>query len=104
MSTPLKERLGIDGPRDDSARLRTLTPLELEWKRRIYDRLLEVADLTALAGLEKSKGRVQIREIAKRRFTEKGPPLALPQRQLLARRIEDEVLGLGPLEPLLNDP
>ena len=104
-STNLKDRLGIETDTEAGPdRLRILTPLEVEWKRRIYDRLLEIADLTLLAALEKSKARTQIREITQRLFTEQGAPLALPQRQLLARRIEDEVLGLGPLEPLLNDP
>ena len=105
MSTTLKDRLGIETDAElDMDRLRTLSPLEMEWKRRIYDKLLEVADLTLVASLEKNKARTQIREITQRLFTEMGAPLALPQRQLLARRIEDEVLGLGPLEPLLNDP
>jgi pilus assembly protein CpaF len=105
MSTNLKDRLGIETDAETGPdRLRILTPLELEWKRRIYDRLLEIADLTVLAALEKSKARTQIRELTQRLFTEQGAPLALPQRQLLARRIEDEVLGLGPLEPLLSDP
>jgi pilus assembly protein CpaF len=104
-SITLKDRLGIEADSEaGSDRLRILTPLELEWKRRIYDRLLEIADLTVLAALDKSKARIQIREITQRLFTEQGAPLALPQRQLLARRIEDEVLGLGPLEPLLSDP
>ena len=105
MTTTLKNRLGIDADADSGPdRIRSLTPLETEWKRRIYDRLLEIADLTILATLEKSKARTQIRDITQRLFTEQSAPLALPQRQLLARRIEDEVLGLGPLEPLLNDP
>jgi pilus assembly protein CpaF len=105
MSINLKDRLGIETDAEAGPdRLRILTPLELEWKRRIYDRLLEIADLTVLAALEKSKARTQIRELTQRLFTEQGAPLALPQRQLLARRIEDEVLGLGPLEPLLSDP
>jgi pilus assembly protein CpaF len=101
----LKDRLGIETDADAGPdRLRPLTPLELEWKRRIYDRLLEIADLSLLATLEKHKARTQIRDITQRLFTEQGAPLALPQRHLLARRIEDEVLGLGPLEPLLSDP
>jgi pilus assembly protein CpaF len=105
MSTTLKTRLGIEADAEAGVdRLRTLSPLEQDWKRRIYDKLLEMADLTMLASLDKSKARTQIREITQRLFTEMGAPLALPQRQLLARRIEDEVLGLGPLEPLLNDP
>jgi pilus assembly protein CpaF len=105
MSTTLKTRLGIEADAEaDIDRVRTLSPLEQEWKRRIYDKLMEIADLTMLAALDKSKARHQIREITQRLFTEMGAPLALPQRQLLARRIEDEVLGLGPLEPLLSDP
>jgi pilus assembly protein CpaF len=105
MSTTLKDRLGIETDAEVVMdRLRTLSPLEMEWKRRIYDKLLEVADLALVASLEKNKARTQIREITQRLFAELGAPLALPQRQLLARRIEDEVLGLGPLEPLLNDP
>ena len=104
MSTPLKERLGIESSRDDQSRLRTLTALELEWKRRIYDRLLEVVDLSLLATLDRRQARTQILEVAQRLFVEQDAPLGLAQRQLLARCIEDEVLGLGPIEPLLNDP
>lgn len=104
-SISLKDRLGIEADSEAATdRYRMLSPLELEWKRRIYDRLLEVADLTLLASLDNLKARAQIREITTRLFQEQSAPLALPQRQLLARRIEDEVLGLGPLEPLLNDP
>jgi pilus assembly protein CpaF len=105
MNISLKDRLGIEAEAGGGAeRTRPLSALELEWKRRIYDRLLEIADLGVLATLEKAKARLQIREITQRLFTEQGAPLGLPQRQLLARRIEDEVLGLGPLEPLLSDP
>jgi pilus assembly protein CpaF len=104
-STSLKDRLGIDTDAESGPdRMRQLTPLEIEWKRRIYDRLLKVADLSMLASMEERLARTQIREITQRLFIEQSAPLALPQRQLLARRIEDEVLGLGPLEPLLHDP
>src|SRR5260370_4420450 len=104
MSTTLKDRLGIEADAEAGVdRVRTLSPLEEEWKKKIDDKLLEIADLTMLAALDKNKGRHQSREITQRLFTEMGAPLALPQRHLLARRIEDEVLGLGPLEPLLSD-
>jgi pilus assembly protein CpaF len=105
MSVTLKDRLGIEADAEGGIdRVRPLSSLELEWKRRIHNRLLEVTDLTVLASLEKQKARAQIRDLTQRLFSEQGAPLSLPQRQSLARRIEDEVLGLGPLEPLLSDP
>ncbi len=78
--------------------------MEREWKQRIYDRLLKVLDLALLTTLEEGSARTQIREITNRLFVEESAPLSLQQRQFLIRCIEDEVLGHGPLEPLLADP
>ena len=104
MAMPLKERLEIEKTRDDDDRMRSLTPLELEWKHRIYDRLLEVVDLSMLSTLDNRQARGQIVEVTQKLFLDQAAPLGLAQRQLLARCIEDEVLGLGPIEPLLGDP
>jgi pilus assembly protein CpaF len=83
---------------------RQLSPTEREWKQRIYDRLLKVLDLSLLGALEEGAARHQIREITARLLLEESAPLSLAQRQFLTRRIEDEVMGHGPLEPLLADP
>jgi pilus assembly protein CpaF len=83
---------------------RQLSPTEREWKQRIYDRLLKVLDLSLLSSLEEGAARHQIREITARLLLEESAPLSLAQRQFLTRRIEDEVMGHGPLEPLLADP
>ena len=104
MAMPLKDRLEFDKVRDTDDRMRSLTPLEIEWKHRIYDRLLEVVDLSMLGTLENRQARAQIVEVTQKLFLEQAAPLGLAQRQLLARCIEDEVLGLGPIEPLLGDP
>ena len=84
--------------------MRQLSPTEREWKQRIYDRLLKVLDLSLLGSLEESAARHQIREITARLLLEESAPLSLAQRQFVTRRIEDEVMGHGPLEPLLADP
>src|SRR5262245_10945291 len=108
MAVSLKERLGLGAASepDDSEpeKLRSLTPVEREWKQRIYDRLLKVLDLSLLTSVEEAIARAQIREITGRLFLEESAPLSLAQRQFLTRRIEDEVMGHGPLEPLLADP
>ncbi len=104
MSNTLKNRLGIvesiTGPTD---RIRPMTPLELEWKQRIYDKLLQVLDLSLLNSVDESQARNQIHEISLRLLVEAAAPLSLGQRQFIVRRIEDEVMGHGPLEPLLAD-
>jgi pilus assembly protein CpaF len=108
MATSLKERLGLgvqsEAEESEPEKLRSLTPVEHEWKQRIYDRLLKVLDLSLLTSVEEGMARVRIREITSRLFLEESAPLSLSQRQFLVRRIEDEVMGHGPLEPLLADP
>jgi len=88
---------------DDADLMRPLTTAEQEWKLRINERLLNVLDLSLLQSVENDKAREQIREIASRLMTEESAPLSLRQRKVIIQRIEDEIMGLGPLEPLLAD-
>ena len=102
--TTLKHRLGIaESIAAATDKVRTLTPLEIEWKQRIHDKLLQVLDLSMLSSVEESQARTQIREVSMRLIVEAAAPLSLGQRQFIVRRIEDEVLGHGPLEQLLAD-
>ncbi len=105
MNAPLKNRLGIVEPiAAASDKLRSITPVELEWKQRIYEKLLQVLDLSLLGSVDEAQARAQIRDVSMRLIVEAAAPLSLAQRQLIVRRIEDEVMGHGPLEPLLADP
>jgi pilus assembly protein CpaF len=88
---------------DESDLMRPLTGAEQEWKQRINERLLNVLDLSLLQSVESDKAREQIREIASQLMTEESAPLSLRQRKVIIKRIEDEIMGLGPLEPLLAD-
>lgn len=84
-------------------RLRALTAGEREAKDLIYQRLLKVMDLSLIGGLADKEARHQIRQICDMLMGEQQLPLSLISRQRIVKRIEDEVLGLGPLEPLLAD-
>jgi pilus assembly protein CpaF len=95
-----KLRSRIDVDTDVSA---TLTDQELEWKERINERLLEVLDLSLIETIGEERARAEIHETANRLLAEADAPLSLRQRQNVVKRIEDEVMGLGPLEPLLSD-
>lgn len=83
--------------------IRPLTTTESEWKRRINDKLLAVLDLSLLETIDEGKAREQIREIALQLMIDESAPLSVKQRAVVIQRIEDEVMGLGPLEPLLAD-
>ena len=92
-----------DAAGDLDDRMRPLTPAEKECKELVYQRLLKVMDLSLISSLPEREARSQIRTICERLLNEEQAPLALSSRQTVVKRIEDEVLGLGPLEPLLSD-
>lgn len=77
-----------------------------ELKTRIHDRLLDTVDLTLLDSVDKHTLRQEIGKLVERILhSEKNVvPLNLKERERLIMEIQDEVLGLGPLEPLLQDP
>jgi pilus assembly protein CpaF len=80
-----------------------LNPMETEWRERIYQQLLKVMDLSLLDSLEPAEAIRQIRELSQRLLEEHSAPVTSSSRQLIIKQITDEVLGLGPLEPLLAD-
>jgi pilus assembly protein CpaF len=80
-----------------------VTPVEAEWREKIYQQLLKVMDLSLLDSLEQAEATRQIREICQRLLDEHSAPVSTSSRQLIIKQITDEVLGLGPLEPLLAD-
>ncbi|TDJ27602.1 MAG: CpaF family protein [Gammaproteobacteria bacterium] len=81
-----------------------LSKLESEWKERIHSKLLTVMDLSLIGSMEGLEARKQIRDICQRLMQDESALLNADQRTRVIQRIEDEVLGLGPLESLLQDP
>jgi len=109
MATVVKSRLSRlrkefdELPDENTDRTRPLTAQEIEWKQRINEKLLSVLDLSLIDTVETDEARKEIRDIVERLLTEESAPLSRKQRLLIIERIEDEVMGLGPLEPLLAD-
>jgi pilus assembly protein CpaF len=75
-------------------------------KTRIHDRLLDLVDLSILESLEEAVVRQEIRKLVERILPEENSsvPLNFNEREALFMEIQDEVLGLGPIEPLMKDP
>ena len=73
-------------------------------KTKIHDRLLDLLDLSLIDSLDQDLVKSQIRSMVQRILDEQDRvPLNLSEREALFDEIEDEVLGLGPLEPFLKD-
>ncbi len=66
-------------------------------------RLLEEVDFAALAELTDAQRRVRLERIVGQMVTREGPVMTTSQRGALIRRVIDEAVGLGVLEPLLAD-
>jgi len=87
--------------------MRSKVPNEYyELKTRIHYRLLDLMDLSLLDTLDPDVLKPQIRRLVEQMLLEdKGRvPLNQNERELFFTEIQDEVFGLGPLEPFLQDP
>jgi len=77
-----------------------------ELKTKIHDRLLNLMDLSIIGSLDEAILRQEIRKLVEKIVSDNhfNIPLNLNERDRLFREIQDEVLGLGPLEPFMQDP
>ena len=67
-------------------------------------RLLEEVDLSEFATLSDPQRRARLERVVGRMVSREGPVLTTAERTRLIRRVIDEAIGLGVLEPLLSDP
>jgi pilus assembly protein CpaF len=80
-----------------------ISPQVEECGARLYEKMMKALDLRRLAGMEDGEARKEIRQVATQMMDEGAVPLNTAGRQLIIKQIQDEILGLGPLEPLLTD-
>ncbi len=78
-----------------------------ELKANLHDRLTKVIDLSLLDEIEETRLRREINKATEGLLTDRTLatiPLNAMEHERLLREIEDEVIGLGPLEGLMKDP
>jgi len=77
-----------------------------ELKTVIQNKLLDIIDLKLLDTIEESQLRLEIRRLAERILSDdkNTVPLNFIEREKLLKDIEDEVMGLGPIETFMHDP
>ena len=79
-------------------------PAYEELKARVHQKLLDRVDLAVMESLPAERLLMEIKNLVERLLVEESVPINEAERQGVVRDIQNEVLGLGPLEPLLADP
>jgi len=72
-----------------------------ETKATIFNALFETIDVAALAGMQPDKAREEIRQIVDEIIAIRNVRLSVAEQNQLITEICDDILGYGPLEPLL---
>jgi pilus assembly protein CpaF len=80
------------------------TPEYQELKFTLHRKLLDRINLEALSSMAGDRVRAEIRVAVAKLVDEEKTPLSLVEKDRVIEEILDEVFGLGPLEPLLQDP
>jgi pilus assembly protein CpaF len=84
--------------------LRDLSHPLQELKSRVHNELFEVLDLGKLGEVSEERARQDVALATRRILDEEKMLLTLDDRERIVSEIQNEVFGLGPLEPLLQDP
>jgi pilus assembly protein CpaF len=75
-----------------------------ELKTRVHRQLIERLDLAKLSSLPSDIVQQQIRRIVEDMLVADETPLSRQEREDLVREVQHETFGLGPIEPLMQDP
>ncbi|WP_343728827.1 CpaF family protein [Duganella sp.] len=73
-------------------------------KQRLHAALLDRVDLESMQRLTPDQIRVELRNLVEKLLDEDAVVINDAERKTLTRDIQNEMLGFGPLEPLLEDP
>ncbi|MCW8193489.1 CpaF family protein [Proteobacteria bacterium 005FR1] len=89
--------------RDMQGETSPLSREEQDFKESLFNRLVKTLDLSLLGGLGDREARSQIQQVCEAIMREESLPFNAVVRQRIIKDLQDEVLGLGPLEALLAD-
>lgn len=81
-----------------------LSPEDESLIRRVHQRLIEEMDLKAVEKLGPDRSREAVEAAIRTLVTEVGPGLFGERKELIIRRATDDAIGLGPIQPLVDDP
>ena len=76
-----------------------LSPL----KERLHRQVIDALDLTIVASLDNDLLKAELNKLVTELLESESVPLSMKEREALISDIQHEVMGLGPLEPLVQD-
>src|SRR5437016_12722331 len=82
----------------------TLKPEYQELKFTLHRKLVDKINLEALASIDNQRVRAEVRQAVIQLIDAEPTLLSSLEKQQISDEVLDEVFGLGPLEPLLQDP
>jgi len=81
-----------------------VSPEYQDLKFTLHRKLLDRVNLEALSSVHGERVRTEMRSAIARLIEEERTPLSFVEKERIIDEVIDEVFGLGPLEPLLDDP
>ena len=75
-----------------------------ELKSQIHRKLIGVLNLDRVSSIPKDRVRTEIGRVVERLLEDERVPMTTAEQTKIVEEVLDEVLGLGPLEPLLKEP
>src|SRR6266849_7577295 len=73
-------------------------------KAAIHRKLIQKLNLEKLTKLDREAVRAELTQVIESLVVNEATPMTFQERERLTQEVLDEVFGLGPLEPLLQDP
>ena len=94
----------VPPPRAGASPVGRPTDRNFELKSLIHKKLLGVLNLERVSSLPKDRLRAEIGRVVERLLEDERVPMTAAEQNRIIEEVLDEVLGLGPLEPLLKEP
>src|SRR5580658_9205780 len=74
-----------------------------EFKSEIHRKLIGVLNMERVSSIPKDRMRAEIGRVVERLLEDERTPMTTAEQNRMIEEVLDEVLGLGPLEPLLKE-
>lgn len=101
---PAPTGAGLTVPVNGATRTGSTDRATIELKVELHRQLLDVINLSALESMSRAQVEAEIGDIVQDLLAKQHHALNMEERRQLVSDVLDELLGLGPLEPLLKDP